>query len=146
MQPSMMQPSFAQPSMFQQQPIFYPASPATPSNGNSDAFVSHLRDNYSRLRDAYGTLLEKHELVREQHHRHIVQLDEQHRRELDHLRKELSLQHKAEMDDLKRQLEAVRLNSSATFGNQTAMNSAAVEEMRHLNGQIRRRIEDILRK
>ncbi len=167
--PPVYQPSFSQPSYYQplpppsyyqppsapQQPqtiIIAPASPAQPQQQqqNNDALVSHLRENYQQLRSAYLTLQEKHELLRDQQHRQLVQIEENHRRELDHLRREMGL----EMEGLRRQLAASSSNNNNSNGHYPPANSMVVrqsagpsfEEMRMLNESIRRRISDAIGK
>ncbi len=41
------------------------------------SFVAHLRETNLQLRNALSSLSEKHDLLREQHHRHVVQLEEE---------------------------------------------------------------------
>lgn len=123
--------------------FFYPptAAAAQPSvllatttagNSSNDSFVAYLRDSYQQLRNAYSTLQEKHELLREQHHKQLVQIEEDHRRQMEHLRKELALEHERECARLKAECDALRASRNA------------VDDIRMLNGEMRRRIRAIM--
>jgi hypothetical protein len=51
-----------------------PPQPPAPQSANNDGLVAHLRESYQQLRNAYLTLQEKHELLRDQHHRQLSQV------------------------------------------------------------------------
>lgn len=86
-----------------------PVAPPAQSPGTADsmAFIAHLRETNLQLRNAYSSLSEKHDLLREQHHRQLVRVEEDHQSALERQRQELELKHERSTRDLQNERVAL---------------------------------------
>jgi len=91
----------------------------------SMSFVSHLRETIQQLRNALSSLTERHNLLRDQHHRQLLELEEQHRRAMQYERRELEAKHEKELQDVRKEERSAKMAADLRM-------AALVEECQRL--------------